>query len=75
LPQELQIKFTSSGQVETPWWTPELAILLCNICGRGGGWPEFGPITPEEAMAYINGQKETKWGACFYCQVRHPYCG
>ncbi len=68
---ETVIKFNPDGSVETPWWSPGIAQIICSICGKGGGWSEYGQITPNEFLA----TDKEKWGECYQCPTRNPYCG
>lgn len=68
---EIEIKFNPDGSVETPWWSLEIAEMVCSLCGKGGGWSRFGKITPTEIFA----ENKSKWGKCHLCPTRNPYCG
>lgn len=67
---EIEIRFSAEGKPEIPWWSPEIAAIVCEICGQGG-WTKYGPITPGE---FLSDTKE-HWGKCYLCHVRHPWCG
>ncbi|TEB04763.1 hypothetical protein Psch_03525 [Pelotomaculum schinkii] len=34
--KELEITIHADGTVESAWWTPEIGLLLCGICGMQG---------------------------------------
>lgn len=73
MPLDCEIKFNNDGTVETPWWTPEIADLICKICGSNG-WEKFGRVSPSEFMTLPEEGKK-KWGRCFLCTNRQPFCG
>ncbi|MFZ5633713.1 MAG: hypothetical protein ACOY40_12800 [Bacillota bacterium] len=33
---EVDIIIRPDGTAEAPWWTPELAMLICLLCGKQG---------------------------------------
>lgn len=68
---ETVIKFNPDGSVESPWWSPDIAEIVCALCDKGGGWQEFGAITPAEFLA----TDKRKWGECYQCPTRNQYCG
>jgi hypothetical protein len=34
--REIDIVIRPDGIVESHWWTPELAVMLCLLCGKQG---------------------------------------
>lgn len=70
---EIEIRFTPDGKAKAQWWSPEIAEMLCSICGPKG-WQKYGPISPEE-MFLSQKEGEEKFGRCFMCSTRNPYCG
>ncbi|MCL5057097.1 MAG: hypothetical protein M1130_03700 [Actinobacteria bacterium] len=34
--REIDIVIRPDGTVESHWWTPELAVMLCLLCGKQG---------------------------------------
>ncbi|MFZ5650724.1 MAG: hypothetical protein ACOY4I_07715 [Bacillota bacterium] len=33
---EVDIIIRPDGTAEAPWWTPELAMIICSLCGKQG---------------------------------------
>jgi hypothetical protein len=62
--------FNADGTVSTPWWSKEIAVLICALCGVGGGISRFGTLAPSEAFV-----PSEELGSCRCCPVRDPYCG
>ena len=46
---EIELAFTE-GTASTEWWIPEIASLLCALCGRCAGWE-----TDERPLDCVNG--------------------
>jgi len=57
---ELNIK--PNGTVETPWWTPETAEYICEICGKKG---------TEACQEPVEGSNFS----IIKCVNANPYCG
>lgn len=34
--QEIVLAIKPDGTVETPWWRPEIAEYICELCGKKG---------------------------------------
>jgi hypothetical protein len=47
---EMELEFIA-GTASAEWWTPEVASLLCALCGRCAGWWE----TDERPLDCLNG--------------------
>lgn len=67
--KEVKIKYLPDGTVYSAWWSPEIAVIVCKLCGKGGGYEEFGPSSPRDLV------RKNELGSCYMCQTRNPYCG
>jgi len=67
--REVEIRFLPDGTVSSSWWTPEVATIVCKLCGKGGGYEKFGKSSPGDL------EREDELGPCYMCQTRNPYCG
>ncbi len=50
LVDNVEIELHEDGTVESPWWTPEIAELICSFCGKGEGYSVLGALKPEELL-------------------------
>ena len=66
---EVEVKFHPDGTVRVNWWTPEIAAMICALCGRGGGFEKYGPNVPADL------KRAEELGPCYMCATRNPYCG
>jgi hypothetical protein len=58
---EIELSINLNGTVETPWWTPEIAEYICDLCGKRG----------TEACQ----QEEVDGLTVLRCVNINPYCG
>lgn len=60
--QEIVLAIKPDGTVETPWWSPEIAGYICELCGKKG---------TDECQQKVDGLS-LQIGICVNT---NPYCG
>jgi hypothetical protein len=61
MPGEIEFVVKADG-VETPWWSPEIAVYMCELCGKKG---------TEACQRKVDGSRLT----FSICVNANPYCG
>lgn len=61
---EIVLNINLDGTVDTPWWTPEIAVYMCELCGKKG------TVACQETVT-VGGSSLT----IIRCVNANPYCG